>query len=112
MARNNFWENVGRSVGHGWKKAKDLGNQLGDHAEGRMDLREARDTLQSRYEDLGKQVFERIETGKEISFTDDDVLRSLIDRIRDGEEAVEEIEERIESLRRGDQRDDPDGDLG
>ena len=65
MAEPSFWEKLGRGVGYGWKKTKELGAQLTDEVEGHLELEKAKSALEKSYRDLGELVSaELIDAGK------------------------------------------------
>lgn len=55
MAKQSFWERVGRGVGYGWQRAKELGAQLEEQARQGADSAEG-EKLRELYEKLGRLV--------------------------------------------------------
>ena len=60
MTERSFWERVGRGLGYGWQKAKEVGARLEDKAEEGLEMRLARDRLQELHEELGRAVAARV----------------------------------------------------
>ena len=59
MAKRDFWENLGRGIGFGIEKAKETVEHLTDRAEGRLDLRAARQRVEALHEKLGAALAAR-----------------------------------------------------
>jgi len=106
MAEPSFWERLGRGVGYGWKKTLELGSQLSDQVEGRLELEKTEEALEESYCQLGElAAAELIDAGKEAFAPVDDKARALLDRIRDERALVERLREEreAEERRRGEE---------
>ena len=76
MGKPSFWERLGRGVGYGWHKAKELGEQLGDQVEGKLEkerlemtfkaLIRRHETLRTSFYLLDNEAVQRIH--KEVEF--------------------------------------------
>jgi hypothetical protein len=96
MAKKTFWENLGRSIGQGWRKAKDATAHFAEKAEGTLDLRHVRKQLQRHHEKLGRLVATRAEDpeAKLVRFEEPDV-KDLLELIRRDHAEIAEIEAEI-----------------
>lgn len=63
----NFWETLGRGIGHGLRKAREVTDRLTDEAEGKLDIREARQRLGRAHEALGEAVADAAADGRVIA---------------------------------------------
>jgi len=87
----SFWKNIGRATRYGLEKAKEIGSQLSDEAERRLDVRVAKDELERIYHQLGESIFQRVEEGKSIDPTDSE-LAELFTKIRQAQETLSQSE--------------------
>ena len=95
MSEKSIWENLGRGVGHGWEKARELGDQLHQKADKRLDLVEARRRLAEAYRELGLRVAESAAekgAGREESLPIEGVVKELLEKVRRDREEIARLE--------------------
>jgi hypothetical protein len=92
MARRSFWEKLGRGVGHGIHKAMELGSQVADQVEGKLDLEKAEEALARDHEALGRAVADTLLGGDEAPRSaEDPAVKDLTEKIRAGRALVEKL---------------------
>ena len=95
ISGKSFWEKLGRSVGKGLEKAKETSVRLGEGAVARLDLKNAKDHLESRYRLLGRAVADRMVERKEpVVEASDPAVKALLDEVAAAQAAVEEMEKK------------------
>jgi hypothetical protein len=101
MVEASFWERLGRGVGYGWQKTKELGSQLGDQVEGRVELEKARDSLARSYVRLGELAArEVIDCGKDSFASTIPGVPELLETIREQRALVDRLEKEYEAKKR------------
>lgn len=87
MEGKSFWERLGRSVGHGWKKAKQLGAQISEGLEAKLELEKAEDSLRELHARLGRAAADALLAQEGATFAaDSEELRELLRAIREARE--------------------------
>ncbi|MBN1441513.1 MAG: hypothetical protein JXA90_02340 [Planctomycetes bacterium] len=98
MAQKSFWENLGRGIGEGLRKARDVTERLTDQAEGKLDLRRAQRALENDLRRLGEAVAERaVERGEGSVDLEASPLREMVEAVRAGREEIARLEAEIEA---------------
>jgi hypothetical protein len=115
FSKRTFWEKLGRGVAQGWEKARDATSRLGELAGLKLDLKNARDHLESRYRLLGRLAADRfIEPAESGLDPSDPALNALLGEVRAARAALADLEKRLEECREpeGAERAGPDGEPG
>jgi len=101
MAEPSFWEKLGRGVGYGWQKTKELGSELGDQVEGRGELEKAKASLQKSHVRLGELVAkEVIDRGKDTFASTVPGVPELLETIGEQRALVDRLEKEYEAKKR------------
>ncbi|MGQ9592411.1 MAG: hypothetical protein ACUVYA_19195 [Planctomycetota bacterium] len=89
MGARSFWEKLGRSVGHGWQKAKQFGAQISDGLEAKLELEKAEEALEELHARLGRRAADALVGSEGTAFAaDSEDLRDLLRAIREGRDLV------------------------
>ncbi len=92
MEGRSFWERLGRSVGHGWKKAKQFGAQISEGLEAKLELEKAEESLRDLHARLGRAAADSLLAHDGAAFApDSEELRELLGAIREARELVERL---------------------
>ena len=101
MAEPSFWEKLGRGVGYGWQKTKELSSELGDQIEGHAELEQAKASLQKSYLRVGELVAkELIDHGKDALASTAPGVPELLETIRKQRTLVDRLEKEYEAKQR------------
>ena len=86
MAKS-FWEKVGQGVSRGLEKAREVGTSIGEGAEKRLDLGQARRALRRAHETLGEEVARARLDGQ----SRDSALDAALDDVRQARVVLERL---------------------
>jgi hypothetical protein len=94
--KRTFWEKLGRGVAQGWEKAKETSSRLGEIAGVKLDLKSARDHLETRYRLLGRIVADRLIDRSEGTLDPaEPQVAGLLEEIRAGRAAIVALEAKL-----------------
>ncbi len=89
MKEPSFWERLGRGVGYGWQKAREIGSQVSDQLEGKFELEKAEADLHAQHSELGSLVADRLLAAPpKAADPEDSETRRLLTAIRAQRELV------------------------
>ena len=89
----SFWEKMGRSVGDGLQKARDIGASIGEKGEAILDKQDWRRRLRKAREELGRVVDKELRgMGDPPYKLDDPAVKELLADIKLAEEELEKLE--------------------
>ena len=101
MVESSFWERLGRGVGYGWQKTKELSSQLGDQVEDHVELTKAKTSLTASYIRLGEFVAkEVIDRGKDTFASTVPGVPELLETIHEQRALVDRLEKEYEAKKR------------
>ena len=90
----SFWEKVGRSVGDGLQKARDIGASIGEKGETILDKQDWRRRLHKSREELGRVVEKELRGMGEPPYRlEDPAVKELLAEIKLTEEELEKLEQ-------------------
>ena len=91
---DSFWEKVGRSVGDGLQKARDIGASIGEKGETILDKQDWRRRLHKSREELGRVVEKELRGMGEPPYKlEDPAVKELLAEIKLAEEELEKLEQ-------------------
>jgi hypothetical protein len=97
--RHSLWERLGQGMAQGWEKAKEVSSRLGELATLKLDLKSARDHLESRYRLLGTMAADRLIDREEGQVDASEAgVRAALEDIRSARAAVAAIEKKLSDL--------------
>lgn len=89
----SFWEKVGRSVGDGFQKARDIGASIGEKGEAILDKQDWRRRLRQAREELGRVVDKELRgMGDPPYKLEDPAIKELLADIKLAESELEKLE--------------------
>jgi hypothetical protein len=88
-SRSSMWERLGRNVGKGLRKAKQIGSRIGEEANSTISRSAIEDDLDGRYRVLGRIVAEQLLEWRRPSIAaEDPAVRPVLEKIREGRERL------------------------
>ena len=102
----SFWEKVGRSVGDGLQKARDIGASIGEKGEAILDKQDWRRRLHKSREELGRVVEKELRGMGEPPYKlEDPAVKELLADIELAEKELEKLEQASDKKPAGEEGD-------
>ena len=94
--KKSFWERLGQGVAQGWEKAKEVSTRVGEYASLKLDIKNARDHLDSRYRLLGRSAADRlIDRGETTLESSESGVRAILDEIATARATLAALEKKL-----------------